>query len=86
MAALRLQHETAEVIGRVNAFLGFEAVGKVRIVQKPVANGRPPRPKPRALTGAEEKRLADLTGKVEDDALRKSLERLGASILRKRQR
>src|SRR6187549_2657893 len=33
-AALHIQHETGEIIGRVNAFLGFSAVGRIRIVQK----------------------------------------------------
>ena len=35
-AALHLQHETGEIIGRVNAFLGFSAIGRIRIVQKPL--------------------------------------------------
>ena len=47
MAALHLQHETGEIIGRVNAFLGFEAIGRIRIVQKPVLPATS-RPKPRA--------------------------------------
>ena len=42
MAALHLQHETGEIIGRVNAFLGFTAIGRIRIVQKPVTRRRPP--------------------------------------------
>src|SRR5918995_5909807 len=36
VAALHLQHETGEIINRVNAFLGFRAVGRIKIVQKPV--------------------------------------------------
>ncbi|TIR06044.1 MAG: DUF721 domain-containing protein, partial [Mesorhizobium sp.] len=32
MAALHLQHETGEIINRVNAFLGFNAIGRIRIV------------------------------------------------------
>ncbi|MCB1418612.1 MAG: DUF721 domain-containing protein, partial [Notoacmeibacter sp.] len=43
-AALALQHETNEVIARVNAFLGFAAIGRVKIVQKPVR--APEKPKP----------------------------------------
>ena len=35
-AALQIQHQTGEIIGRVNAFLGFPAVGGIRIVQKPI--------------------------------------------------
>ena len=35
-AALHVQHETGEIIGRINSFLGFNAVGRIKIVQKPV--------------------------------------------------
>ena len=81
-AALHLQHETGEIIGRVNAFLGFSAVGRIRIVQKPVAPA-PSRqkPAPRALSPEEKSRLAKTVGKIEDDDLRASLERLGATIV-----
>ena len=40
MAALHLQHETGEIINRVNAFLGFNAIGRIRIVQKPRSEER----------------------------------------------
>lgn len=81
-AALRLQHETAEIISRVNAFLGFVAVGRIKIVQKPVA--APPRRKPpaqRPLTGGEQERLARLIERIDDEKLRDSLRKLGTSIL-----
>ena len=31
-AALRLQHETGEIIERVNAFLGFGAIGRLELL------------------------------------------------------
>ncbi|MCF6109039.1 DUF721 domain-containing protein [Mesorhizobium muleiense] len=82
MAALHLQHETGEIINRVNAFLGFNAIGRIRIVQKPVAvdKGRL-KPSLRALTAAEKVKLSGTVGMIEDDGLRASLERLGATIL-----
>lgn len=81
-AALHLQHETGEIIGRVNAFLGFSAVGRVRIVQKPVTSpSSGPKPTPRALSQDEKTRLSTTVGKIEDDGLRASLERLGATIV-----
>src|SRR5688500_13296674 len=53
-AALYLQHETTEIIGRVNAFLGFAAIGRIRIVQKPLtATAAKPRPSPRPLLPEE---------------------------------
>lgn len=82
VAALHLQHETGEIIGRVNAFLGFSAVGRIRIVQKPVmlAPSRQ-KPAPRVLSHEEKARLAKTVGKIEDDDLRASLARLGATIV-----
>jgi hypothetical protein len=81
IAALHLQHETSEVIGRINAFLGFEAVDRIKIVQKPVAPAaRPQRPTPRALTAPEKAAIAAQVRPIEDDGLRAALERLGASV------
>jgi hypothetical protein len=86
-AALHLQHETGEVISRVNAFLGFNAIGRIRIVQKPLTmNEPPPRPRPRALTEGEKAKLASTVGQIEDDGLRVSLERLGATIIGSKKR
>ena len=80
-AALRLQHETGEVVARVNAFLGFAAVGRVKIVQKPVAARPPVRARPRLLTGAETAKIENVVTEIEDDGLREALARLGRSIL-----
>ena len=38
--AMRVQHETGEIISRVNAFLGFAAVGRIKFEQKPVVARR----------------------------------------------
>lgn len=85
MAALALQHETGEVISRVNAFLGFAAIGRIRIVQKPVAHpAERQRPREPRLDEGEKRRLADLTGGVEDEGLRASLDRLGAHVVARR--
>jgi hypothetical protein len=81
-AALHVQHETGEIIGRVNSFLGFTAVGRIRIVQKPVGgDGERPKPVLRPLSGKEKSHLSDTVSLIEDDGLRASLERLGATIL-----
>jgi hypothetical protein len=81
-AALRVQHETGEIVARVNAFLGFNAIGRIKIVQKPVRKA-PERSKPRLkpVTAAEEARIAKVVGGVEDEGLRASLEKLGRTIL-----
>ncbi len=81
-AALHIQHETGEIIARVNSFLGFGAVGRIKIVQKPVKKA-PERQKPRLrpISGAEEARIGRTVSGVEDEGLRQSLERLGRTIL-----
>jgi hypothetical protein len=82
MAALHLQHEAGEVINRANAFLGFNAIGRIKILQKPVLSAKTrPKPVARPLDEAEKARLARTVGKIEDEGLRASLERLGATIL-----
>lgn len=80
-AAFRLQHETDEIVARVNAFLGFAAVGRVKIVQKRVMAETRRRPALRQLTGAETKRIDSLVAGIEDDGLRESLARLGRSMM-----
>jgi hypothetical protein len=87
LAALHIQHETTELIGRVNAFLGFSAIGRIRIVQKPVqaAEARERR-RLRPLAPEEAARVRKTVGEIEDDGLRASLERLGATVLGARPR
>lgn len=80
-AAVHLQHETGEIIARVNAFLGFAAIGRIRIVQKPVAPPQKRRPRPRALDKAETQKLDRMVDGIEDDGLREALARLGRSVV-----
>lgn len=83
-AALRVQHESAEIVGRLNAFLGYGAVRRIRIVQKHVAvEVKAPRQK-RPPTAAETGRLEAVTGGIEDEGLREALKRLGASVMTSR--
>ena len=80
-AALRLQHETGEIIERANAFLGFAAIGRVKIVQKKVAPDAKPRLRERPLSGDEAAKLDRLVDGIEDEGLRASLSRLGRSVI-----
>lgn len=81
LAALHLQHESGEVISRVNSFLGFAAIGRLKIVQKPVAAAPKQRPALRDLSREETTRLDGLVRDIEDEGLRQSLTRLGRSVL-----
>jgi hypothetical protein len=82
LAALHLQHETGEVIARLNDFLGFAAVERIRIVQKPVAApAAPQRRRPRPLSSSEAGKVEATTAGIDDEPLREALRRLGASVL-----
>ncbi|MBN9069056.1 MAG: DUF721 domain-containing protein [Rhizobiales bacterium] len=85
-SALRLQHQTAEIISRANAFLGFAAIGRIKILQKRVTHAMfREKPSLRALTDGERARVASSVEPIADEALRASLERLGRSVLASRQ-
>ena len=81
-AALHLQHEMGEIIGRVNLCFGFNAIGRIRIVQKPVSSSSAKaHPRLRKLTDTEQGKLAGTIRLIEDEGLKASLEKLGANIL-----
>jgi hypothetical protein len=81
-AALRLQHESGEVMQRVNVFFGYRAVDRLRIVQKPVAVARPSRkPAMRPLDADERRALDAMTERIEDPKLRAALRAFGESVL-----
>lgn len=80
--AMQIQHETGEIINRVNGFLGFAAIGRIKIEQKPAqpfAKRRYNRPP--AISVADEKRVRQSVAEIEDDKLRAALERLGKSVM-----
>jgi hypothetical protein len=85
-SALRLQHETGEIISRVNGFLGFAAVGRIKIVQKPVGTPQKRRPQLRPLTAPETQRLDRMVGEIEDEGLREALAQLGRSVMGEKKR
>lgn len=79
--ALFLSHAQDQLIQRVNAFFGFPAIDRIRIVQKPVAaagSARKPLPK---LAANQQNRLSTMLGGVEDPKLKAALERLGTGVI-----
>ena len=79
--AIEIQHMAPQLIERVNAHLGWRAVGRLAIRQGPLAKrfarARVAPPDARALAEA-----AKATEGVEDEDLRKALTLLGARALR----
>ena len=81
--ALYLQHETGQLLERVNGFLGFAAVRRVRIIQKPLE--RTPRKRVAeapVLTVSEEAELEQTVAGIDHDGLRDALKRLGRGVLK----
>lgn len=79
--ALELQYEASRIIGRVNSFFGYGAIGRIKVTQAQDLAAHPrrrPRPEPRPL---ENQRLELL----EDGPLKAALERLGQGVAETRQ-
>ena len=79
--AVMLQHLEPLVIERINSYLGYRAVRRLRLQQGPLG-GRPDplRPPPAPLTAEEEAGLRARTATVGDETLRGALERLGRAV------
>ena len=79
--ALFLSHAQGELIDRINGFFGFPAIRQIRIVQKPVSVATRYRRKPQPLRGEAARRLNEMMDGIENEALRKAVERLGTAVL-----
>lgn len=76
-AALLVQHQSREILQRVNAVLGAGAIVTLKTVQGVIkAEVTAPKPKPPRLTGAEEEAVRQSVATVEDTELRDRLTRL----------
>ena len=70
-----------QIIERINAVFGWRCVGKLRIRQGPIEHpaARPAPVTPELSPNAAKQLAADLDG-IEDDGLRRALERLGRQV------
>lgn len=83
-AALTLQHETDQLIERINTVFGYRAIGRITIVQKPVD---PPRPKASIeLDPQARDEVKRRTEPIEHEGLRDALQRLGEALATRRKR
>ncbi len=81
-AALLLQHEEPQLLERINAFFGWRAVARLKLVHGAPAlkiNWKPA-PAPKRLTPQQEAELKGRTAGLESPDLRDALERLGRAI------
>lgn len=80
--ALFLAHDLDQVIERINGFFGWSAIGRIRILQRPLSPPRRVAPKPlRPLSAAEERDLAQRIAPLDGTRLGAALERLGRAVL-----
>ena len=92
--SLFLQHETTAILSKVNDYFGFTAVGKIKLVQKPLSapattSSRSPRSarttgaSQPVLSAPDQERVAGLIEQVEDEALKQALQKLGQGVFSK---
>jgi hypothetical protein len=85
-AALEVQHETPKIIERLNTFIGYGLVARIKIVQGDLGRTRPmPKPLTPPLAVDSAQRLDQALVGVEDSSLRSALRRLGAAIMVRKQ-
>ena len=81
-SAVYFQHEVGQIVERVNQFLGFGAVRRIRVVQLPLNQAADAKPAAAApLTDAEEALLTSTVASIDDDGLREALKSLGRGVL-----
>lgn len=79
--ALELQYEAPRIIGRVNSFFGYGAIGHIKVMQAQELGKRPARPAPFNPKPLENQKLEE----IEDASLKEALERLGRAAAAARQ-
>jgi hypothetical protein len=85
--AIELQHLAPQLIERINGFVGYRAVERLRFIQGPLPGAaEPPAPPPPPLTPEANRQLDSLVESIPDPDLRQSVRRLGDGMLRGRRR
>jgi hypothetical protein len=83
--ALDLQHQTPQIIQRINGFFGWRCVEKLVLKQGPVRKGGEPKQRrKRELTVEASHQLDQMLQPVENPELKAALARLGVGVLGKR--
>ncbi|MCZ2203866.1 DUF721 domain-containing protein [Bartonella sp. A05] len=78
--ALKLMHETDELIQRINGFFGYIAINRIKIEQKRISVlTNPPRIKP-IPNEKDKKHVEKMLKDIEGESLRQSLYELGCCI------
>jgi hypothetical protein len=80
-AALELQHQTPQLISKINTYFGRTVVKKIKVIVGDLPQPVAALPVVRPLTAAEEATLTEATGAIEDPALKAAFARLGRYAL-----
>jgi hypothetical protein len=82
--ALFLQHESGQLIERVNSFFGYPAINRIRIIQKPIVQSTKKRKRELPpLSKNDQVKLDEILDGIEDEKLKASLRKLGTGIFSK---
>lgn len=81
--ALEIQHCAPQIVEAVNAYCGFRAVERLKLVRGRLPEAAPPPPPPRPLDDAARAAIDRAVATIGDDNLRRALAGLGAEIWRK---
>jgi hypothetical protein len=85
--AIYVQHEAGQILERINGFLGYGAVGRLRIVQAPTGRAKPAeKPRIPELSAPVEAALGTSVAEIDEGGLKDALKRLGRGVLSDRQR
>jgi len=79
--ALVLTHAGPQFVERINAYLGWRAIGRIRIEQTYHRPAPPPVAAPPLLTEAGAAAVARAAAGIADGGLRQAVERLGRAVL-----
>lgn len=81
--ALEFQHCEPQIVEALNAYCGFRAVERLKLVRGRLPRQAPPRPVPPPLSEAAKAAIDRAVATIGDDNLRRALAGLGAEIWRR---
>jgi hypothetical protein len=81
--ALEAQHNSAVILARVNAHLGWRCVERIAFRQGPLPPLPKTRPAPLSPSAEAQARAGQCAARIEDEGLRAAVTRLGACAIEK---